>query len=223
MGNELSAAGFSFNRQIYFGEFEILLSKIASCYHLMVQDKVQLLNDENNIRNVLLLNYLKKNEIRCKIGLTEFLFDREVPEDYTIGRTDLKIQTKDTFVKTEAYYIIECKRLNNKATHGISGLNAEYIKNGVFRFTTSHYTSHYGLNALIGFIVEPMDIHKNADEINFLLQNHFPQANTTIGLSRAQFIPNFEYHYRSMHLCDDKREITLYHVMFDFSDNFHLG
>ena len=217
MGNKLSAAGYSFNRQIYFGEFEILLSKITACYRLLVQDKVQLPNDENNIRNVLLLNYLKKDEIRCKMGLTEFLFDREVPEDYTIGRTDIKIQTKDTFVKTEAYYIIECKRLNNKATQGTSGLNAEYIKKGICRFTSNYYTSHYGVNALIGFVVEPMDIHKNTSDINFLLQNHFSEANTTSELKQEQFIPHFEYHYHSEHLCDDKKGITLYHLMFDFT------
>ncbi len=217
MGNELSAAGFSFNRQIYFGEFEILLSKITSCYHLMVQDKIQLFNDENKIRDILLLKYLKNNEIRNKLKLTDFIFDREVPEDNTIGRTDIKIQTKDTFERTEAYYIIECKRLNGKATQGISGLNAEYIKNGICRFTSNYYTSHYGVNALIGFVVEPMDIHKNADDINFHLQNHFSEANTASGLSRVQFIPDFEYHYRSTHLPDDKKEITLYHLMFDFA------
>lgn len=217
MGNELSAAGFSFNRQIYFGEFEILLSKITYCYHLLVQDKVQLLNDENKIRDILLLKYLKNNEIRNKLKLTDFIFDREVPEDNTIGRTDIKIQTKDTFERTEAYYIIECKRLNSKATQGISGLNAEYIKNGICRFTSSYYTSHYGVNALIGFVVEPMDIHQNTSDINFLLHTHFHEANTTSGLIQIQFIPDFEYHYYSKHLCNDKREITLYHLMFDFT------
>jgi len=215
---ELSAAGYSFNQQIYFGEFEILLSKIAFCYNLMVQDKVQLPNDENTIRDKLLLNYLKKDEIRKSIGLTEFLFDREVPEDYSIGRTDIKVQSKNTFMETEAYYIIECKRLDNDNTKGITGLNAQYIKNGICRFVSNYYSSHYGVNAMIGFVITPMDIHKNTDDINFLLDNCFPQAKTITNLSKETFIPNFEYHYRSTHQKDDSSELNLYHLMFDFTD-----
>ena len=217
MGNELSATGFSFNRQIYFGEFEILLSKITTCFNLMAQANIQLPNDENKIRDNLLLKYLKNNEIRNKLKLTDFIFDREVPEDYTIGRTDIKIQTKDTFEQTEAYYIIECKRINSNARRGTSGLNAEYVRNGICRFTSNYYTSYYGVNALIGFVVEPLDIHQNADDINFLLQNHFPEANTTSGLCRLQFIPDFEYHYSSTHSLTGNRELRLYHLMFDFT------
>lgn len=214
---ELSAAGYSFNQQVYFGEFKILLSKIAICYSLMIQDKVQLPNDENGIRNKLLLNYLRKNEIRKSIGLTEFLFDREVPEDNSIGRTDIKVQTKNTFETTEAYYTIECKRLDNKATRGISGLNAEYIKNGICRFVSNYYSSHYGVNALIGFVVSPMDIDKNTDDINFLLKNHFPKTNVSTALTKENFIPGFEYHYRSIHKKNDSAELHLFHLMFDFS------
>lgn len=216
MGNELSAAGFSFNRQIYLGEFEILLSKITSCYHLMVQDKVQLPNDENKIRNILVNQYINDSKIKRLLEIAYFIFP-EVPETESIGRTDIRIQKPDSFYnQNEAYYIIECKRLDNKAKRGISGLNAKYISNGICRFTSNFYTSQYGVNALIGFVVEPMDIHKNADEINFLLQNHFPQANTKILLTQEYFIPDFAYHYHSEHLCDDNKEIKLYHLMYNF-------
>ena len=57
----------------------------------MITDNVTLSNDENSNRDVLLKNYLKENQIRKKIGLTDYLFDREVPEDKTIGRTNIKI------------------------------------------------------------------------------------------------------------------------------------
>lgn len=218
MGNELSAAGFSFNRQIYYGEFEILLSKITSCYHLMVQNKVQLPNNENKIRNVLVNQYINNSKIKRQLEIAYFIFP-EVPETESIGRTDIRIQKPDSFYnQNEAYYIIECKRLDNKARRGITGLNAKYIKDGICRFTSSHYTSHYGVNALIGFVVEPMDIHQNTNDINFLLQKHFLETNTTSGLKQKQFISDFEYHYQSAHLCDDKREIALYHLMFDFTN-----
>lgn len=215
---ELSAAGFSFNQQIFFGEFEILLSKIVICYKLMIRDEVQLPNNENEIRNKLLLNYLRKDEIRKSIKLTEFLFDREVPEDYSIGRTDIKVQTKNTFETTEAYYTIECKRLDNKATRGISGLNAEYIQNGICRFVTNYYSSHYRINAMIGFVVSPMNVHKNTDDINYLLKNHFSGANTTTYLYRGNFIPDFEYQYCSTHQKEDSSKLNLYHLMLDFHE-----
>jgi hypothetical protein len=221
MSAELSATGYSFNQQIYFGEFEILLSKIAVCYNMMLKDKVQLPNDENEIRNKLLLNYLKKDEIRKSIGLTEFLFDREVPEDYTIGRTDIKIQTKKSFEETDAYYIIECKRLGNVNTRGVSGLNAKYIKDGICRFVSNRYRSFYKVNAMIGFVVTPMDIHKNTDDINFLLENHFSGANATVALTKGNFIPDFEYHYQSTHSAVGSKELKLYHLMFDFSRNIN--
>ena len=217
MRNELSAAGFSFNRQIYFGEFEILLSKITSCYKLMVRDKVQFLNDENKIRDVLVNEYINNSILKRKLGIAYFIFP-EVPETESIGRTDIRIQKPDSFYnQNEAYYIIECKRLDNKATQGTSGLNTEYIRNGICRFTSSYYTSHYGVNALIGFVVEPMNIHRNTNDINFLLKKHFPETNTTVVLTQEYFIPDFEYHYRSIHQKEDTTELRLYHLMFDFS------
>lgn len=217
MGNELSAAGFSFNRQIYFGEFEILLSKITSCYHLMVQDKVQLPNDENKIRNILVNQFINDSKIKRQLEIAYFIFP-EVPETESIGRTDIRIQKPDSYYnQNEAYYIIECKRLNNKARRGTSGLNAEYISEGIYRFTSNYYKSQYGVNALIGFIVEPMDIHQNTSDINLLMQKHFPEANTKIVLTQEYFIPNFEYHYGSIHQKEGFNELRLYHLMFDFS------
>jgi len=102
----------------------------------MLEDNVSLSNDENTIRDVLLINYLRDNSIRKKINLTNYLFDREVPEDRSVGRTDIKIQTQNTFEDTSAYYIIECKRLDGTNTTGTTGLNAKYIENGIYRFAS---------------------------------------------------------------------------------------
>ena len=215
MSSDLSAAGFLFNQQIYLGEFENLLSKIVVCYNLMLQDNVQLPNDENRIRDALLLGYLKKDEIRKRVGLTDFLFDREVVEDFTIGRTDIKIQTKNSFERTEAYYIIECKRLDVNNTKGVSGLNGKYIENGICRFVTNYYSSFYKVNAMIGFIVAKLNIQQNIDDINFLLKNHFPMASTTSELQNVNFIPGCNYHYRSKHQKSDQSELYLYHLMLD--------
>src|SRR5690349_10381103 len=138
---ELDASRYEYNGKFYNAEFEFVLTRIILCYYLMLKDNVKLPNDENKIRDALLLNYLKNNKIRQDIDLTDYLFDREVPEDRTKGRTDLKIQSINTFLDTDAYFIIECKRLDDINITGINGLNGKYVGGGMFRFASSTYSS----------------------------------------------------------------------------------
>lgn len=216
---ELDATGYNYNFDNYMAEFERLLVGISLCYSMMIASKVNVPNKENEIRDILLKGYLKNNDIRKEIKLNDYLFDREVPEDYSLGRTDIKVQTKNTFIRTEAYYIIECKRIENKNLVGTTGLNAEYIKNGICRFVSKHYSSFYSINALIGFVVEKMDIESNINNINFLLKEHFKNASTTRFIEREYFIPNFDYHFSSSHKDLESNNLTLHHLMFDLSNN----
>lgn len=216
MFSNLNASNYEYSNNFYTAEFEYILSKIICCYHLMLDDDISLTNNENEIRDVLLLNYLKNNKIRNKVGLINYLFDREVPEDHGVGRTDIKIQTIDTFSDTSAYYTIECKRLDATNLNGTTGLNAKYIENGIYRFTNKTYSSYYKINGMIGFIVQSLDITKNITSINKLLIQSFMDVNTTLNISYKSILPNFEHCYFSSH--DD---IVIYHLMFDFSKNVH--
>lgn len=216
MSEGLNASGYPFIKDDYQNEFEKILSKIITCYRLMLVNSVTLSNDENSIRDVLLINYLKNNSIRNKIGLTDYLFDREVPEDATIGRTDIKIQTLNSFTDTSAYYLIECKRLNAINPNGSTGLNAKYIESGMYRFTSKMYSTHYKTNGLIGFIVEPINISENITSINNLLKNTFIEANTTKELQYRELVPKFDFSYCSTHYVDGT-DIVIYHLMLDFS------
>lgn len=219
MFNNLNASGFGHSISFYNAEFEDVFSKIITCYHLMLDDKVSLVNDENEIRNILLVNYLKDNDIRNKIGLTDYLFDREVPEDRTIGRTDIKIQTANTFTDTNAYYIIECKRLDSVNADGKTGLNAKYVENGVCRFTSKYYSCHYKINGMIGFVVEPIDMSNNIKSINNLLTVTFATVTNTIDKLYTKKIHNdFEHSYCSTHKTNENT-VLIYHLMFDFSKN----
>ncbi|MBF8276628.1 MAG: hypothetical protein HW390_1701 [Candidatus Brocadiaceae bacterium] len=200
-------------------EFQDVLTKIVYCYRLMLSNNVRVANDENEIRDELLKNYLKNNEIRNQLELTVYLFDREVPEDKTKGRTDIKVQTRNTFVDTSAYYIIECKRLDNQNLKGKSGMNAEYIREGIMRFVGGSYSTNKLLNGMIGFVVERMDINANVTNINHLLKDRFSEANTETVLTALNFIRDFQYQYYSLHKDNDNNKIKLYHLMFDFSKN----
>jgi len=219
MFSRLDASSFSGSIPFYEKQFEEILTKVTVCYQLMKADKVSLENDENKIRDVLLLNYLKNNQVRKDICLLQWHFEREVQEDHSIGRTDIKVISPNTFEKQEAYYILECKRLDNKNTKGTSGLNAEYIKNGIGRFTSKRYSSYHRVNGMIGFIVNDLEIHSNTKSINSLLLNSFKSVQTNQEITRCHFIDNFEYHYHSTHTDKDNDELKIYHLMFDLNEN----
>jgi hypothetical protein len=212
MFGELNASQFKHRSNFYGSEFESLLSKIIVCYEKMSAHITSLPNKENEIRDVLLIDYLNDNKIRNEIGLKNYLFDPEVPEGNE-GRTDIKIQTKNTFEDTAAYYIIECKRLDTKSKNWEKSLNSEYVNEGIARFVSKKYSTYYKVNGMIGFIVEAMDINENIIAINSLLNGNL---NTSQVLHYHEIAPNFDFSYRSTHNLD-KGEIAIYHLMFDFS------
>jgi hypothetical protein len=218
MFTELESSQYRYNGVFFNAEFEELLSKIIGCYNLMLTDNVSLRNDENSIRDVLLINYLKNNRVRKKIDLINYYFEREVPEDATVGRTDIKIITSNAFQDTAAYYTIECKRLDGLNPSGRTGLNAKYIENGIQRFVSKTYSSHYSINGMIGFVIRKLDIHKNTESINTLLTGDFKHITVTQSLTKKDILTGFDFSYYSTHNTADG-ELTVYHLMLDFAKN----
>jgi hypothetical protein len=212
----MDASNFNGSTPFYDTNFEDILSKITICYEMMIADKVKLDNDENKIRDVLHDEYINNPSIKRKIKL-EYLVFSEITETNTSGRTDIRIQPPNSFYNQQEYYIIECKRLDIKATKGISGLNAAYVNNGIYRFTSKYYSSYYRVNAMIGFIVKKMDIHKNTEKINTLLQS-CNNICTNKKITRIAFIENFEYQYFSIHKDKKNNGLKLYHLMYDYSN-----
>lgn len=175
----------------YEAAFKQLLLNIYSCYQLMIVDNIRVpANDENTIRDRL-LEYLQNTEIRQEICIISgFRFDKEVDEG--TGRVDIKIININDFEEHEAYYIIECKRLD-----GTGVLNRNYVAQGINRFTTNYYSSHYGVNGMIGFVVAHFDIDGNMRNIETFF--HVLEKDKL---------------YESIH-----RDLKLYHLMMDFSSN----
>jgi hypothetical protein len=219
MNTVLNASGYDYNDANYTKEFQRVLYGIFVCYTMMLKNNIAVTNDENEIRNVLLNNYLNDDIVRNHTDLIWYSFNKEVPEQN--GRIDIKVEFRNPLISTKAYYIIECKRLDNKNTTGVSGLNAEYVKNGIYRFVSKYYSTNCGVNAMIGFVVEVMDIHSNINNIKTLLQNNFTNCNTTKTIQKESFIPDFEFHYSSEHDDCDNNSFKLYHLMFDFSNNIN--
>ncbi len=166
--NNLDATSFIPAVNNYQNEFQDLITKIYLCYELMLLDKIELpYNNENEIRDILLNEYLQKRNVRNNIcNIYGFRFDKEV--DVNDGRVDIKIITLNDFENDDAFYVIECKRLDGK-----SALNKAYVEHGIKRFTTNYtsenheyyYPSNYGINGMIGFIVKNININDNMIKI----------------------------------------------------------
>lgn len=194
-------------------------------YNSIIESHCSLPNDENLIRDEF-MKYLKNPQYRSShTPLNEFHFEKEVPE--YMGRVDIKVMPRNGFEDDYAYYIIECKRLDNNNTTGITGLNGEYVRNGICRFTTGFYSTYNDCCGMLGFVIEKMDIHENTcGIINGLLSQTMTNdkgldvnANVTMPLTNILMINTFNHSYISKHCHNyDNREITIYHLMFDFSN-----
>lgn len=214
--SELNASGYKYNNIFYNAEFEDILSKLIVCYNIMISDNVSLCNNENKIRDYMLYNYLKKQSFKVEHGVTNYLFDPELPENN--GRIDIRVMPLNPFVNDDAYYIIECKRLDAVNQNGTSGLNAEYIKEGVSRFVSTKYSTYYKTNGMIGFVVDPIDLNQNVSSINNLLATSFIEANTTQNLQYREIVVGFDFSYFSCHNVEENN-VVIYHLMFDLSKN----
>ncbi len=216
MHAQLNPSGYKYSATFYDNNFEEILSKIIACYHIMLSETVNVRNDENSIRDKMLYDYLKKAAYKHKLGLSNYLFDSELPENH--GRIDIRIMPINPFISDDAYYIIECKRLNAINQTGETGLNGEYVAEGLCRYVSGKYSTHYRTNGMIGFIVQPMDIHANVVCINTLLANTKFPTKTRQHLQYIKLADGFQYSYCSTHGVDTQN-VTIYHLMFDFSNN----
>lgn len=221
----LDAKEFSFSYSFYKKEFEEILNGIIDCYNCIFTSKIQLPNNENGIRDFMLKNYLQVESFkRNHFNLANYHFDLETDENG--GRADIRVLPVKPYVNSKAYYIIECKRLNNINKIGKTGLNSEYVKNGICRFVSEFYSSYFGLNGMIGFVVDDLITETNIENLNsFLDQNLINDKGFTVNSNPIQQISNFDlnenfkYSYISKHLSCNRKEIVLYHLMFDFSKN----
>jgi hypothetical protein len=200
--DSLDATPYLFATNEYETQFENLILNIYSCYlYLLSNGDIIPENDENTIRDML-LSYLKNTKVRNEYCIIEgYRFDKEVDE--CEGRVDIKIVDINDFENHDAYYIIECKRVD-----GTNSLNHAYVEHGINRFITRYksskckpyYSSYYGVNGMIGFVVKEIDIDKNMNKIG----SFFNQIKK-------------DKLYDSTH-----KSLKLYHLMMDFSKSINI-
>jgi len=224
MSNLYTASVFQFSSIFFDSELERILCECIKIYHLIICSHTKFKNDEETIRDGFMC-YLKDDVYKSAHSpLDKYQFDKEVEDGN--GRLDIRILNVNPYKGDKAFYSIECKKLDNINVNGSTGLNAEYIKNGICRYVYGYYSTYYDTNAMFGFVVEQMDIAKNINNINSLLPNNYinqqkisVNANVTQPLQYFDFANGYPFSYLSKHNHNSGKEITLYHLMFDFSNN----
>lgn len=209
---KLNEDNFLYSQKIYEIAFYKILMYIIKAYKLLVEENVQVENNENRIRDILVEDYLNDNVKREQLGIEHVTFNREAAENMDKGFVDIKVQTMISLNEPQAYYIFECKRLD-----GNKGLNEKYIKDGIMRFVSEKYSSYYGLNGMIGFEVETFDTPDNVEEINQSVFSKYPEAAFIEKIYPVTIIENFRYCFISTHKTVSLNRVELYHLMLDFS------
>lgn len=202
--------------------FARIMGAIVKSCELMVSDCVGenyfLDNHEERIRTYLVENYLDHDGKRNDIGLQgiDIRFEVEIPENYNpttisyTGRTDIRILLRNWFSNRNAYYIVECKRLDGKNT-----LNDLYVKEGVSRFVgdAPKYSSFYNKNIMLGFCVTKHNIKQNVAKIAKIHTCMIPEESR--GLTLCIDTSTYKI-YESGYT--KPRDLELEHIFFDMSD-----
>lgn len=200
-------------------DLEQITAYIMEICEMLVKDFTgknrKLPNNENRIRSIMLEEYLDDDKVRDDHGMLDYSFTPETQENYDgkgnyIGRADIKIKLKTDFDKRSAYYIIECKRID-----GTFELNNKYIKEGVARFVTQKYSSYYGKNIMIGFVIKDIDISDNALEIE-KIQNAETNAYMYGSFELVNKVKKHEMYKCTYYI--ESGELELRHIFSDFSN-----
>ncbi|MCG3694132.1 hypothetical protein [Aliarcobacter butzleri] len=202
----LDASNFLTKRINYITRLKSLLKEIFENYKQLLKDKIKLSKDENKIRDILVDNYFSKN-------INNYKFKKE--KNNNLGRVDIFIE--ETLLDDKPEFVIECKLLDNKNITGTEGKNAKYIKNGIQRFLTEYYFSYnnFYVNAMIGFIIDKINIDDNINEINNLSKKLFNNSYKIIEPIKL-IDKNI---YQSKYLTINSKEFIIYHQMMDLSEN----
>jgi len=199
------------------GLFDVIVLHVSRCCNNMQNDcreeKEHLFNHENKISNRLVTRYLNKN-------IKGIRFTLENPENYVpetdtfLGRTDIKVVTKDWFYEDiNAYYTIESKRID-----GNSDLNKKYVSDGIVRFVDilPKYSSFYDKNIMLGYVVRKIDIDANVKEIDKLQH----QLLVGVKIGNMGLISDDDEgfsRYDCTYQLSNNSEVELAHLFYDFS------
>ena len=225
MNNISNASNFVGTQTFSNGEFESLLVCCVGIYNEFISNNLRCDCKEEKIRDVFFdkLNDDVYREIHPT--LQNYHFEKE-PQENT-GFLDIKVKTLNPYESTKAYYCIECKKLGADNKGYTTGLNIDYVKDGICRFVNDYYSSYFGCNVMFGFLVNKVCVQTEIiDSINSKLNSDYTNtqgrkvnARGKTGLHFVDFAEGYPYSFVSTHTRVSGTELVLYHLLFDFSNN----
>ena len=199
----MDAAIFGYGELYFQSQLKGLLQDIAVVYDLILQSGVKLPNDENTIRNEFGKYFSNQSYKATCTTAKDYYYDYEVSLQKTSGRVDMRFLSPNCLAVQDYFFGIECKRLDGKRH-----LSKEYVVNGIRRFTTGKYPSYLGCNAMLGFIVCPIDLNETVRYVNDNLTDK--ENLKQVGTPTAEMV-GFESHHTSPH------QLVLYHLWMSFA------
>ena len=157
----MDASEFVFQEAFFLSQLQGLLNDICEVYSLICNSGRQIKNEENTIRDEFGTFFENQAYKNTTSTAKDYFFESEGRQQKTAGRVDIRFLSPNCYGHQDAYFAIECKRLDGK-----SQLSKEYVDNGIRRFTTGKYPSLLGCNAMLGFVVCAIDLPATVSQIN---------------------------------------------------------
>jgi len=199
----MDASIFGYNEEYYRSQLKGILHDICLTYKQIIQSGVKLPNNENIIRNEFGKYFSCQNYKMTTNTARYYYYDYEVSLQKTSGRVDIRFLSPNCYAIQDYFFGIECKRLDGKRH-----LSKEYVVNGIRRFTTGKYPSNLGCNAMLGFVVCPLDVDETVGYVN---ENLTGDEQLTYESMPTENTVGFESHHTSPH------QLVLYHLWMNFA------
>lgn len=199
----MDASVFAYRKAFYDTQLQGILHDICVVYQHMCGYGLLLPNDENIIRNEF-GKYFSNQDYKSQTTTAHrYYYDYESNLQNTGGRVDMRFLPLDCYGVQDVFFAVECKRLDGK-----SRLCKEYVENGIRRFTTGKYPTHLGCNAMLGFVVCPIDLCATVGRVNSYLDN-------TENLKTQSTAMSSMVRLESQHTASQR--FKLYHLWMNFS------
>jgi hypothetical protein len=183
---------------------------ISSYAEIRLNDKLKHQKPIEEIRRnqivLMMIDLKQQHKFKYDITLESGTIDKETFK--TLGRIDICIShTKNYDQRTISF---ECKRFV-KANCTCSAIEEAYYENGIMRYEVKKYPTHKGFAGMVSFFEEGDYIEFNRIIID-IIKSH-SKAGSFCELS--QYAHDYVYESKTSDI--DGAEITLNHILFDFT------
>lgn len=196
---------------------KLYLKAIIESYHNICSLKSNLdfsKKKENDIRDLFIRDFKYNNSY-----LTNYI-NYKIISIASENQANTKNETSRTDIElfcTGLSFVVECKRLKSTETRYVQGRKNKdgiYKPDGLEKFLNLTYSENDDKAAMVSFVIQG-NITNIREGLKTKVKEFKPTSNTE-KLSKLE-CADWEHSFQSAHIRDDKTDIHLYHLFFDFS------